>query len=262
MKKNQIILICIFLLIISNFMIKQRQQIFIESFIKNNILNITNIIKKPTEFIINKIDKCMTNEDIYNKYIKLKENYNLYINLDSDLKLYKNEIKKLNDLLNLNKNIEYKTINARVINRNIGNWYSEVIIDKGYKDNIRINDLVINYEGFVGKITSTTSSTSNIKLLTDFDNKLSVIVNSDKEYYGLLYNYNEKENTFVIEGISSDNKIKKGDYIITSGLNDLKKGLLIGYIDEIVSDSYDLSVILKIKPYVNYNDIDYLTIIK
>ena len=262
MKKNQIILICIFLLIISSFLIKNKKQIFIESFIKDNILYISKTIEKPFRIVINKIDKLKTNERIYNEYIKLKEKEKSYINLDNSLKLYKNEIDKLNNLLDISDNSNYETINSRIINRNIGDWFDYIIIDKGFESGIKIDDCVINNEGFVGKVVNITNNTSDIKLLTNFNNKISVIVNSDKEYYGLLYNYNEKDNTFNLEGISSNNKIEKGNYVITSGLGSYRKGLLIGYVDEIINDSYDLSVILKVKPYVNFNDIDYVAIIK
>lgn len=262
MRKNQIILICIFILVISSFLIKEKKQIFIESFIKSNILYISNKIEKPFKIIVDKIDKLKTNEYIYNEYIRLKGKEKTYINFKNNIELYKNEINKLNKILNLNSNLDYETINSKVINRNINNWFDYIIIDKGYENGIKIDDLVINDEGFVGKVISTTNNTSDIKLLTNFDNKISVIVNSDKEYYGLLYNYNEKENTFILEGIGSNNKIEKDSYVITSGLGGFKKGLLIGYVDEIIKDSYDLSVILKVKPYVNFNDIDYVSIIK
>ena len=241
--KKIIILIFIFLLIIFSFLFnKERKQLFIESIIKDNYFLISNIIKKP--FKINNLEN-----DNYNKLLNENE-------------FYKNEIKELNKILDLNNNLDYKYINSIVISRDVYNWFDDIIIDKGYNNKIEVNDTVINSDGLVGRVINTTNNTSTVELLTNFNNKISVIINSDKEYYGLLYNYNENENTFILEGISSDALIEKGLPILTSGIGSLKKGVLIGYIDEIMSDSYDLSVIIKVKPYVNFNDINYISIIK
>ena len=250
------------ILIISCFFINKKNYNFIDKIIIDSYYNINKIIEKPFKIVLNKINKLKYNEKIYNEYIELKEKENLYNLNNINIEYYKNEIKELNKLLNLNNNYDYKLINSEIINRDLYNWFDNIIINKGLKDKININDSVINDKGLIGKVINVTNNTSTIKLLTNFNNKISVIVNGEEEYYGLLYNYNEKDNTFIIECISSSSKLNKGLPILTSGLGEFNKGLLIGYIDDIINDSYDLSVILKVKPYVNFNDLNYVSIIK
>ena len=263
MKKRFIILISVFLLIIFSFLFNEkRNKTYIESIIKDSYLNTIMFIDKPYRNILNKIKKYSLNKEIYDEYIELKDIKEKYDSLNNSINYYKNEIKNLNDLLELNNKLDYELINSKVINRNIGKWYDTITIDKGKNSNIKIGDTVINNKGLVGEVISTTNNTSVVKLLTNFDNKISVIISSDKNYYGLLYDYNEKENIFFIEGISSDNNISIGLPVMISGMGNLKQNILVGSIKDIIKDPYELSVNLKITPYVDFNDIDYVSIIK
>lgn len=263
MRKGKIVIILIFILIVSSFLLnKERNSTYIESFIKDNYYSITNYIEKPFKFVFDKIKKYNLNKEVYKNYsilLEIKDKYNfLYNSIDN----YKNEIESLYELLDLNKNLDYEIINSKVINRNIGNWLDTITLDKGSSSGINNNDIVINSKGLVGIVINTTKNTSTVKLLTNFDNKISVVVSGTTNYYGLLYNYDSKENTFILEGISSNSDIEKGLSVLTSGIGNIKKGIPIGEVIDIINDPYDLSINLKIKPYVNFNDIYYVSVIK
>ena len=126
--------------------------------------------------------------------------------------------------------------------------------------------IVINSKGLIGKIINTTNFTSTVKLITtsDTNSKISVIINGEnKNLYGLIYGYNTKENAILIEGISNTDSVNIGDTIYTSGLGGIfPSGILIGTVKSISTDEYDLSKIIKVKPSADFNNLNYVTILK
>lgn len=180
----------------------------------------------------------------------------------SELESKVEDLQKLLELNNRLENVKYK--NANVINRNIGYWYETLTIDIGEKDGLKKGDTVINSDGLIGYIVKTSYLSSSVKLLTnEYLTKTSVKIDiGDKFLYGILTSYDRKENNFIIEGISENDEIKANDLVTTTGFgNNYYPGILIGKVVEISSDNYDLTKIVKVKSSVNFNNINYVTVI-
>ena len=67
-------------------------------------------------------------------------------------------------------------VTARVIARSPTVWYSSVKIDKGSSDGVRVNQPVIAAGGLVGKVTSVTGGTAEVRLITDGQSGVSAQV--------------------------------------------------------------------------------------
>lgn len=177
----------------------------------------------------------------------------------------KKEIGELKSSLELNSIIsDYEKINATVISRNLGYWYDTVIIDKGSSSKIKKDMAVITKEGLIGKIIKTTRKTSTVKLLTsDTNNKVSVQINTPDEYlYGIL-NSKTKDGYYLIEGISNTRNLKIGSLVSTTGKGDIfPSGILIGEVIEINKDNFDLEAIIKVKPSINIDNFNYVTVLR
>ena len=115
--------------------------------------------------------------------------------------------------------------------------------------------VVISSKGLIGKVIKTSTFTSDVRLITtsDTSNKISVhISNGDNNLYGLINSYDYNKNVLELEGISNTKDVNIGDYVYTSGLGGVfPTGILIGIVEEITTDSYDLAKIIKVKPYVS-----------
>ena len=249
-KKKVILLIITILVILLSLVIfidDDRKLTSGEKIIKNSVLTISNILSTP--FFALK------------KNLSFNKNYETDIsNLESigiNIELLK-ENEELKKTLELNNTLSERSyINATVINRNISYWFNELTINKGSSDGIKDGMAVINSDGLIGKIIKTSNNTSVIKLLTDenMTNKISVKIEYDGRFvYGLLSNY--KDSFFLIDGISDNTNIDKGAKVVTSGLTDsFPSGILIGYVEEISTDNFDLSKTLKVKSKIDFNDI-------
>ena len=79
----------------------------------------------------------------------------------------------------------------------------------------------------------------------------------------IIKNYNYQKNYLEVEGISNTEKISIADLVYTSGLGGVfPSGILIGTVKEITTDEYDLSKIIQVAPIVDFNNINYVAILK
>ena len=67
-------------------------------------------------------------------------------------------------------------VNARVIAKSATIWYSTVKIDKGSDDGVRENQPVIAAGGLIGKVTTVTGGTAEVRLITDGQSGVSAQV--------------------------------------------------------------------------------------
>ena len=191
------------------------------------------------------------------------ESYLIQKNINASLE---KEIQELKQLLNLNSTLtEYGIVNATVTSRNNSYWFNSLTIDKGKKDGIKKDMAVITYAGLVGKISKVSNTTSEVKLLTtdDITYKTSVVIRIDeKDYYAILNGYDEKSNLLKVTGIDKSVEFTKGDVVLTSGLGSMPQGIYIGTVESEEIDNYNLSKIVYIKALQDFNNINYVTILK
>lgn len=271
-KRNKIIIICvlIFCLItgfIINVVMTDRNLTIFEKTIKDSVLTVQKILAFPIDFVANKISENNEKNKIYEKYIELENQ----VKENEKYKVENEELKKqlsdMKELLNINDTIaEYTYLNANVINRNLDYWNDTLIINKGEHDGITKDMPVVIGTNLIGKVISTTTFNSTVRLITATDvvDKISVkIKNGDDYIYGILNGYNKENDTYTIEGISQNAKIENGSIVTTTGMGDIfPAGIVIGKITGINTDAFDLSKVLEMKSDVNFDNINYVTVLR
>ena len=247
-----VITILIFFLLTSFTIRDDRKLTFIEKSLKDSILFINKLLTYPLN-LINDNEKEIE-ENIKKEY-------------ENEIDNLKKEINTLKESLELNTVLsEYEVINATTINRNLGYWYDTITLDKGSKEGVKENLAVITSGGLIGKVMKVTHHTSTIKLLTtsDSNNKVSVqIKTGDKYLYGILVSYDKDNNYYTIEGITDVKEVEIGTLVSTTGMGDIfPSGLLIGEVISITKDNFDLEAIIKVRPSINIDNIDYVKILR
>lgn len=237
-----------------------------EQLIKDTGTFVVKVVSSPVNFAKSKIKESNEKNGIYKKYKKLKQKEKQINSVVAENENLKDEIKKLKKTLKLKTILSDRVYrNATVINRNLDYWYKEFNIDKGKKDGVEKNMAVINCEGLIGRVSKVSNHTSTVKLLADENavDKTSVKIKVNNGYvYGLLSKYDAKNNTYIVEGISENKKIPKNAEVVTTGMGDFPSGLLIGYVKDIKTDNFDLSKVVIVSSSVDFDNIDYVAILK
>lgn len=263
-----IVLIIVFVLAIFFYTLKSDRKLNqVESLIKDVITGTTKIIYIPINYIVTTINNFTELKNVSKENSLLKNELEKIEFLTTQNIELKRQLNNIKEELNIEYSInQYEYLNATITSRNIGFWYNTITIDKGTYNGIKEDMIVVNSKGLIGKIVSVTNFTSTVKLITtnDSNNKLSVIVtNGEYTLYGLLYNYNPKENVLHVEGISNTEKVNINDYVYTSGMGGIfPSGILIGQVESINTDSYGLAKIIKVVPSANFSDLNYVTVLK
>lgn len=262
-----IILIIVVIAIFSFTLKNNKQPNKLESFIKDTTISIEKVLFWPFKFIIDKVEDYKLLINIRQKYQLLLPEVSRIESLNAENIELRRQIEALKQELNITYTInEYEFLNATVISRNVANWYNTITIDKGTYNGVTTDMVVVNSQGLIGKIVSTTTFTSEIRLITTSDtaNKISVTIASEgKKINGLIKDYNYKTKYLEVEGVSNTEYVGIGNYVYTSGLGEIfPSGILIGKVERITTDEYDLAKIIEVKPIADFDDINYVAILK
>lgn len=259
-----IVVIALGLVVLAISLKKDKKLNLFEKTVKDTGNFALKVVKIPFDFVGNLFDG---NDKNYKKYKALKkkeDEMNSVIALNENLK---EEVKKLKDSLELKTLLSDRILlSATIIHRNIGYFYDEVTIDKGSKDGVEEDMAVINPKGLVGYTSKVSNHSSTVKLLSNdnMDNKISVKIKTNDDYvYGLISKYDSKSNTYTVEGISQNVEIPGEADVVTTGMgNVFPSGLLVGKVKGMATDNFDLSKVLEVKASVDFDNLDYLSVVK
>ena len=262
------IIVLVLIIAIFSYTLKPDRQLNkFESLIKDIVTGTQKVVTSPFNFVINKVDNYKELVGIRKKYQKLLPEVKRIDALNAENIELRKQLNAMKKELNITYTInDYEFLNATVINRNVASWYNTITIDKGTYNGVDVNMVVVNSAGLIGKVVSTTTFTSDVRLLTtsDMESKISVTISDgEKSVNGLIKNYNYTTKYLEVEGISNTEKISVGEYVYTSGLGEIfPSGILIGTVKNIKTDEYDLAKIIDVTPIADFDDINYVAILK
>lgn len=241
---------------------------FAEQFIKDTVGVGQKIVQTPVQFVSDIFSNIKDMKNTYKENTLLKEKI-----ADSKSLIYENqsleeENKELRSLLEKTESIrDYNPIQATVIARSPERWIEQVTINKGEQAGVEKDMAVITAEGMIGKVTATSQYSSNVKLLTGFDqfNRISATISRKKgdDVFGLIEGYDKEKDalTFrLIEDVKP--KIKKGELVFSSGLGGVfPAGLLIGEVTDVVPGQYGLTQSALIKPAADLHSLNNVIVV-
>lgn len=164
--------------------------------------------------------------------------------LEKELDILRNEVKSLDK----SKKINSDYVIARVVLRDIHEFYKEIVINVG-SDKVNVGDVVVNEEGLIGLVDKVNKETAIVKLLSS---GFSLSVQVDETYGNL--------NGDKVDLLDKYSTLKEGDIITTSGLTNIPKGIYVGKIKEVKMDENNLGQELKVE-LVDNSDLIYVGVI-
>ena len=263
-----VIIIIVILIAVLSYALKTDKKLnTFESIVKDTVVGIQKVVYMPFRNFSSMISDYRSLKDVLEENKILKANVEKIESIESENAELKKEIEELKSELNIEHVLsDYDYLNATVISRNATTWYNNLTIDKGSHNGISEGMVVINSTGVIGKITNVSTFSSDVKLITtkDTNNKISVtIISGDNHLTGLINNYDYKTGYLEVEGISNTEKVAVGDLVYTSGLGGVfPSGILIGKVESITTDVYDLAKIINVSPSADFDNINYVTVLK
>jgi rod shape-determining protein MreC len=162
----------------------------------------------------------------------------------SQLEEYRLEAERLYALLSLKDTYDLEGVAARVIGRSSSSYENVITINKGSNDNISAGLSVMGKAGLVGQVISVTPFTSDIRLISDTQSGVAVLIQSNRQE-GILRG--SLEGLLYLENIDTNASVALGDTIVTSGLGgSFARGLTIGMVIRIdqASDGITRSIVV------------------
>lgn len=177
------------------------------------------------------------------------------------LQEFRRENERWRRMLAFEQAAPYDMVVAQVIGRDPGNWFSNIVINKGKTAGLAKNMPVLTDEGVVGVVRQVSDRSSLILLLTDSKSAIGGQI-ADTRDYVLVEGSPEHVGTAVIKPLGAEVKLKPGQEVITSGLGELfPKGLRIGRIQRVVKGRYGLGPSGILIPSVNFSRLEEVAII-
>ena len=186
-------------------------------------------------------------------YNQLKKNNQRLSQMVVELEEYRQEAARLESLIGLADAYGFTSIAARVVGYSTDSYNRSITLDAGSASGIKTGMPVMGATGVIGQVVSTTPATCNVRLLTDPQSGVSVLVQSSRAE-GIVRG--SVEGALYLEGIDDTVELSEGDVVITSGLGGgYYRGLVVGMITKIEQRPGSLSRTIVVTPNASFSNI-------
>lgn len=160
----------------------------------------------------------------------------------------KNELARLQALLDLKSTYALQSKSARVVGGSSDAWNRTLIINKGLKDGLSLNMPVLNSYGLIGQISEISNSSATVRLITDEQSGVSAMIQSSRAQ-GIISG--NPDGSLRLDFLTADSTVVRGDVVLTSGLGGTyPQGLPIGEVSSVNRNSNALYYNIQVKiPY-------------
>ncbi len=155
---------------------------------------------------------------------------------------------------------EYRLLPAKVISVTSDIVPILVTINKGSRDSVILNQVVVNQEGLIGKITAVSYNFSTVQLLTHPANKVAVRVAKNRDMGIVEFNIKDR---MILKNLPIQSEIAIGDTIVTSGLGGIyPSGLNVALVSEVIRPEEEPFCGVKVEASVNFYSVEEIFILR
>jgi rod shape-determining protein MreC len=213
----------------------------VESFLMGLVNPILSRVYSASNKLNVSYNREFNNRDLRKENTDLKSENDRLIVSNSKMAALESENQTLRAHLKFLKQDNFKYVLANVISiSDLNNEIQTITIDKGSKNGLQDNLIVVNEQGIaVGKIVEVKDNISFVQLTTSSKCKLAATVQNKAKTSGITHG--EMGLTINMDFIPLPEAIKKGDIVITSGLEkNIPRGIVIGKVSEVFKANNEL----------------------
>ena len=223
--------------------------------IQNGLTYLKNKISGNDSFFADMDTLKAENEELKKKNSELEQSLR-------ELEIIKAENDTLKEYVNLkDKYTDYTTMPADVINRDISNYSSTIVINVGSDDGIKEEMTVIADSGLVGHVISVTNNTAKVQTIVDTASAVTSTISTTEDTI-VVQGTLEDKSTLRANFIPTDAVVLQGDTVETSGIGGIyPKGIHIGTITEVVNTSNITDRYAIVETAVDFNKLNTVLVI-
>jgi len=163
-------------------------------------------------------------------------------------------------LLEFRDGLTRPVVAATVIGKDPSVWFRSVIIDQGSKSGIVKGNPVVNSEGIVGQIFTTSPNYSKVLLAIAPSSAIDVLLQKSR-VRGILKGTGTL--TYRLEYILKTVEVEEGDYVVTAGYGGIfPTGLPVGVVSKVIKKPRGMFHEIEVTPAVDYQTLEYLLVIE
>lgn len=190
--------------------------------------------------------------------IKLKAEIDTLNNKLVDYEKLKDENEQLKEITGVKEMYpDFSITPAFVIGRDPADRYGSFTIDKGTLHGVSLNDPVTSRSGLIGIISDVSPINARVKTILNPETNVSAIEIMNKEL-GVISGDPElsRDGYCKLSILSEETKIERGFMLVTAGSSGrFPKGVPIGIVEEVLTESHGVTKYATVKPQVNINEV-------
>ena len=186
------------------------------------------------------------------------ENARLKAQLESSYISYTDSIFTVNDTTYKQR---YDYTEARVIKNSWSQQNNYIMINKGRKQGIKLDQAVISPQGIVGVVVNTTDNFATIMPVLHSNSRNSVKISRINTNGSLVWRGGDFRYATLID-IPTTHKLYPNDTIVTSGMaNDFPEGVMVGFVEQTMTERGSGFYTIKVRLATEFTKLDHVYII-
>ena len=234
---------------------------FIQRFSNDLAGGVSRVIAVPTTAIGRTVNSIGNLLNTFEENRALKAKIDEFAQDKVRLQTVEEENRELKKQLKLEATLtDFKTVSAVTISRSPTTWQSQLVINKGSKSGLKKGMPVLAGSGIIGRISEVNTTNSKVALISDTGedaNRFAITIKGRKgDVNGIVTDFDRETNQLIMGQVTSENDIKPGDLVETSGLGGvIPSGLYVGKVAKVTKDDYGLSKRIYIEPAADLGNI-------
>lgn len=169
------------------------------------------------------------------------------------------ENKRLKELLAFGDQLTQKKVLAQVVSWDATSNLKVIRINKGSKEGIRLQSVVVTSDGLVGYVNRLTKHYSDILTIIDANNRVDGIISRIRSH-GIVEG--DSDDRAIMKFVTRTEPVELTDTVVTSGLGFIyPKGIKIGNVSKIERASYGITQYIEILPSVDFNRLEEVVVL-
>ncbi len=160
----------------------------------------------------------------------------------------------------------YDEVTGRVLARSPSVWFSDLMIDVGSGDGVRVEDPVVSGDGLVGTVSAVTGGSAKVTLIADHSSAVSAkVVPSGSQ--GVIKPTVGDPGDLILDFIDSTKRVGVGQSVVTAGwrAGDLYSGfppnLPIGEVTKASIEEQEAQQQVHVRPYADLRNLDLVQVL-